>query len=167
MTGAPKDGSRKAGPSSDASAGGPDRFRARAGGSASAVILATFASQAAVSVGMVSIDLLAPALAERNGLNERDFSLGSTFIFIGVILVSPHLQGLMTRFGSAGLMAGATAAMSVGMLAVLHGSWWSTMLACAVYGLCYGLYSPASASVVASRAPPGRHRFGGWVPEGC
>lgn len=156
MTGAPKDGSRKAGPSSDASAGGPDRFRARAGGSASAVILATFASQAAVSFGMVSVDLLAPALAERNGLNERDFSLGSTFIFIGVILVSPHLQGLMTRFGSAGLMAGATAAMSVGMLAVLHGSWWSTMLACAVYGLCYGLYSPASASVVASRAPPGR-----------
>lgn len=120
------------------------------------VILATFAGQAAVSFGLVAVDLLAPALAARNGLNERDFSLGNTFIFVGVILVSPHLAGLMTRFGSARLMAAATAVMSLGMLAVLHGSWWSTMLACAVFGLCYGVYSPASASVVASRAPPGR-----------
>lgn len=120
------------------------------------MILATFAGQAAVSFGLVAVDLLAPALAERTGLNERDFSLGNTFIFLGVILVSPHLQGLMNRFGSAALMAGATATMSVGMLAVLHGSWWATMLACAVYGVCYGLYSPASASVVASRAPAAR-----------
>lgn len=154
MSAAP--GASPGGPSSDGPQAGSGAGRGSVGESPRAVILATFSGQAAVSFGLVAVDLLAPALAARTGLNERDFSLGNTFIFLGVILVSPHLSGLMSRFGSARLMAVATAIMSLGMLAVLHGSWWSTMLACAVYGLCYGLYSPASASVVASRAPPGR-----------
>ena len=143
-------------PSSDGPRARSGKDRAVSNGSALEVMLATFTGQAAVSFGLVAVDLLAPALAERTGLNQRDFSLGNSFIFVGVILVSPHLAGLMTRFGSARLMAAATAGMSVGMLAILHGSWWATMLACAIFGLCYGIYSPASASVVASRAPSTR-----------
>jgi MFS family permease len=100
--------------------------------------------------------MLAPSLAAETGLNKRDFAFGSTFVFLGVLLASPHAGRLIGQLGSVRLMASTMMAMAAFMLILLHGSWSATMLACAGFGLCYGLYSPTSAAVVASRTPARR-----------
>lgn len=132
--------------------------RSSATDSASAlpVVAATFAGQCAAAFGFLAVDLLAPSLAAETGLNKRDFSFGATFVFLGVLLSSPYAGTILKRLGSVRLMATALFGMSAGMLSILHGSWLSTMIACALFGLCYGVYSPASVAVVASRAPQSR-----------
>lgn len=124
--------------------------------SAERVVAATFASQCAAAFGFLAVDMLAPSLAAETGLNKRDFAFGSTFVFLGVLLASPHAGRLIGQLGSVRLMASTMMAMAAFMLILLHGSWSATMLACAGFGLCYGLYSPTSAAVVASRTPARR-----------
>lgn len=124
--------------------------------SALPVVAATFAGQCAAAFGFLAVDLLAPSLADETGLNKRDFGFGGTFVFMGVLLASPYAGWLIGRLGSVRLMSAAMLGMGSGMLCILYGSWAATMLACALFGLCYGAYSPASTAVVASRAPPRR-----------
>lgn len=120
------------------------------------VTLAGFFGQAAAAVGFLSIPLFAPSLAAATGLDERDFAFGGTFVFLAVGLSSPYTGALLRRFGSAPAMALTLVAMAAGFLVMLGGTWATTMLAGFLFGIAYGMYGPASSTLVATRSLPAR-----------
>ncbi len=97
--------------------------------------------------------LLAPALAEATGLEERDFGLALTFIFIGTALSSPMTSIYMRWCGSVGVQILALIWMSLAMLVILQGSWWATIFAAFLFGLGYGPLGPIGMAVVTERTP--------------
>ncbi len=52
------------------------------------VLFGASMTQAAAAVGFWSFSLLAPELAAETGLNERDFGLAVSFIFLGTFFYS-------------------------------------------------------------------------------
>jgi MFS family permease len=103
-----------------------------------AVLGGAFLTQMAAAVGFWSFSLLAPELAAHTGLNERDFGLSVSFIFLGTFLSSGFTGLLVGRFGGAGTVALVLAGMAAAVLLNLAGLWAATMLAALLFGIAYG-----------------------------
>ena len=69
-------------------------------------------TQAAASAGFSAFSLYAPELAVKTGLNERDFGLSISFIFLGSFLGSPFTGAMVRRWGGAGAMVRLFAVMA-------------------------------------------------------
>lgn len=120
------------------------------------VLVATSVTQAAAAVGFWSFGFYVPELAAVTGLNERDFGLSITFIFIGAFLASPFTGAMVRRFGGAGTMVRLFAGMAATMLIVLGGTWEAAMLAAFLFGLGYAPQGPVGMTLVTQSAPPAR-----------
>ena len=115
-----------------------------------------FFTQMVAGFGFIAFSLLAPSLAGITGLNERDFGLAITFIFIGTAISSPLTGALVRRFGGVYTVAFALLFMAATYLIVLAGSWPATMLAALLFGIGYGPQGPVGMTVVTERTPPAR-----------
>ncbi|MEC9344972.1 MAG: MFS transporter [Pseudomonadota bacterium] len=127
----------------------PDRIDARS----LWVLLAAFLTQSAAAFGFIGFTLLAPGLAGHTGLEERDFGLAFSFIFMGTSVASPFCGWLMRRVGSVAAMLICLAGMGASVLIALGGSWTLVMLSAFAYGVFYGPYGPANVSMVSARTP--------------
>ena len=76
------------------------------------VLIAASVTQAAAAAGFWSFSLFAPELAAVTGLNERDFGLAFTFIFMGALVASPFTGAMVRRWGGPGAMARLFAVMA-------------------------------------------------------
>lgn len=121
-------------------------------------LLAAFLTQSAAAFGFIGFTLLAPGLAEETGLDERDFGLAFSFIFLGTTLASPFCGAVLRRFGSVRTMLLCLLGMGLSSLLALAGTWSMVMLAAFFYGVFYGPYGPANVTLVSSTSP--RHRVG-------
>ena len=110
----------------------------------------------AAAAGFWSFGLYAPELAAASGLNERDFGLAFTFIFLGAFVASPFTGSMVRRWGGPGTMARLFAVMAGTMLLVLGGTWATTMLAAFLFGLGYAPQGPIGMTLVTHSAPPAR-----------
>ena len=120
------------------------------------VLAAATLTQAAAAAGFWSFSLYAPELAAVTGLNERDFGLSVTFIFIGAFLGSPFTGAMVRRWGGAGAMVRLFAVMAGAMLLVLSGSWAGTMAAALLFGIGYAPQGPIGMTLVTQTAAPAR-----------
>ncbi|MCG8559112.1 MAG: MFS transporter, partial [Hyphomicrobiales bacterium] len=116
----------------------------------------TFVTQMAAAFGFMAFTLLAPGLAAETGLDERDFSLTVTFMFLAAGLTAPFTGRLVRRLGALRTTVTMLAGMAAAVLVVLHGSWWSAMLASFCFGVFYGPFSPTSMTVMMRNAPARR-----------
>ncbi|MGI9383927.1 MAG: MFS transporter, partial [Methyloligellaceae bacterium] len=105
----------------------------------------------AAAFGFMAFAFLAPSLAAETGLNERDFSLADSFIFLATALTSPFTGRLVRQRGALWTTVTTLAGMAAAALLVLLGGWWSVMLASFCFGLFYGPFSPASMTVMMRR----------------
>jgi MFS family permease len=117
-----------------------------------AVLCAASVTQAAAAVGFWSFSLLAPELAAETGLNERDFGLAVSFIFLGTFFSSPFTGVLVGRFGGLGTIVLVLCAMSLSLLLNLAALWTATMLAAFLFGLAYGPHGAVSMTLVTQSA---------------
>lgn len=120
------------------------------------VLIAASITQIAAAAGFWSFALYAPELATVTGLNERDFGLAFTFIFMGAFVASPFTGAMVRRWGGPGTMARLFAVMAGTMLLVLGGTWWTAMLAAFLFGLGYAPQGPVGMTLVTQSAPPAR-----------
>jgi MFS family permease len=120
------------------------------------VLVAASITQAAAAAGFWAFGLFAPELARETGLNERDFGLAYTFIFMGAFVASPFTGAMVRRWGGPGTMARLLAVMAATTLLVLGGSWTATMLAALLFGLGYAPQGPLGMTLVTQIAPPAR-----------
>lgn len=67
------------------------------------VPIAAWVAQCAATTGCWSFSLLAPELAGATGLDERDFGMAVTFIFLGAFCSSPSTGSLVGCFGGMGI----------------------------------------------------------------
>ncbi|ANK80520.1 MAG: hypothetical protein TEF_06695 [Rhizobiales bacterium NRL2] len=116
-------------------------------------LFAAFLSQGAAAFGFIAFTLLAPGLAEETGLDERDFGLTFTFIFLGTTIASPFCGQLMRRVGSVATMVLSLSGMALSILIALNGTWTTVMLSAFLYGVCYGPYGPANVTMVSANTP--------------
>lgn len=116
-------------------------------------LLATFTVQSLAAVGFMGFVLIAPNLAKETGLQERDFGLAVTFIFIGTAVSSAMTGSYMRWFGSVGTQALTVVWMAGAILVVYAGTWEATMFAAFLFGLGYGPLSPISMTIVTERTP--------------
>ena len=117
-----------------------------------AVLFGASVTQAAAAVGFWSFSLLAPELARETGLNERDFGLAVSFVFLGTFFSSPFTGSLVARFGGVGTVALTLAGMALAMLLNLGALWTATMLSAFLFGLAYGPQGAVSMTLVAQSA---------------
>ncbi|MDH3667973.1 MAG: MFS transporter [Paracoccaceae bacterium] len=117
-----------------------------------AVLLGAMATQGAAAVGFWAYSLLAPELARETGLNERDFGLAVSFIFLGTFFSSPFTGLLAGRFGGMGAIALVLIGMAAAMLLNLAALWSATMLSAFLFGLFYGPQGAVSMTLVAQSA---------------
>ncbi|HET7409816.1 MAG TPA: MFS transporter [Paracoccaceae bacterium] len=120
------------------------------------VLAAASLTQAAAAVGFWSFSLYAPELAAVTGLNERDFGLSVTFIFIGAFIGSPFTGAMVRRWGGAGAIVRLFAVMAGAMLLVLSGTWAGTMGAALLFGVGYAPQGPIGMTLVTQTAAPAR-----------
>ena len=125
------------------------------------IAAAGFVGQTASAMGFLSFPLFAPALAQATGLNERDFSFATTFVFFAATLASPYAGRLTRDLGSVKAMAVLFVGMAAGMLLTAGGMWATAMLAGFVFGIFYGAFQPVSSMVVATRTSPRRRAM--WL----
>ncbi len=88
-----------------------------------AVLFGASVTQVAAAIGLFSFSLLAPELARETGLNERDFGLAVSFIFLGTFFSSSFTGSLVARFGGMGTLALVLAGMSLALLLNLAALW--------------------------------------------
>jgi MFS family permease len=117
-----------------------------------AVLLGASLTQCAAAVGFWSYSLLAPELAAVTGLNDRDFGLATSFIFLGTFLSSGFTGVLVSRFGGRGSLTLVLAAMGGFVLLTLAASWWAVMLSALLYGIAYGPQGAISMTLVTQSA---------------
>lgn len=120
------------------------------------VLIASSCTQFAAGIGFATFSLLAPELAIETGLNERDFGLAISFIFLGTCLSSPLTGVYVRKFGGAGAMIGFFSVMIGTLLLVLVGTWTSTMIAAFLFGLGYGPQGPVGMTLVTQNTEPAR-----------
>jgi len=116
----------------------PDASSSPPGSRPVAVLIAASVTQCAAAIGFWSFSLLAPELAATTGLDERDFGLAVTFIFLGAFCSSPFTGSLVGRLGGMGTVALVLAAMGLAVLVTLIGTWTATMASAFLFGLAYG-----------------------------
>jgi MFS family permease len=117
-----------------------------------AVLLGASVTQAAAAVGFWSFSLLAPELANETGMNERDFGLAISFIFLGTFFSSPFTGSLVARFGGMSSIALVLAAMSLALLLNFAAFWAATMFSAFLYGVAYGPHGAVSMTLVTQSA---------------
>jgi len=117
-----------------------------------AVLGGAFATQCAAAVGFWSFSLLAPELAAETGLNDRDFGLATSFIFLGTFLSSGFTGALVGRFGGMGTIALVLAGMATAVLLALAASWPVVMLSAFLYGIAYGPQGAVGMTLVTQSA---------------
>ncbi|MEE8454283.1 MAG: MFS transporter, partial [Limibaculum sp.] len=117
-----------------------------------AVLFGASVTQAAAAIGFWSFALLAPELARETGLNERDFGLAVSFIFLGTFFSSPFTGSLAARFGGMGTVALMLAGMSLALLLNLAALWTATMLSAFLFGLAYGPQGAVGMTLVTQSA---------------
>ncbi len=117
-----------------------------------AVLFGASVTQVAAAIGFWSFSLLAPELARETGLNERDFGLAVSFIFLGTFFSSPFTGSLVARFGGMGTLALVLAGMSLALLLNLAALWTATMLAAFLFGLAYGPHGAVGMTLVTQSA---------------
>ncbi len=120
------------------------------------VLLAASTSQVAAAAGFWSFGFYAPELSVVTGLNERDFGLAFTFIFLGAFVASPFTGAMVRRWSGPGTLARLFAVMAGTMLLVLGGTWTTTMIAAFLFGLGYAPQGPVGMTLVTQSAPPAR-----------
>jgi MFS family permease len=116
------------------------------------VLFGASVTQGAAAVGFWSYSLLAPELAHETGLNERDFGLAVSFIFLGTFFSSPSTGRLVGRFGGMGTIALVLAAMGSAVLLNLSAFWSATMLSAFLFGLAYGPQGAVGMTLVTQSA---------------
>jgi len=116
------------------------------------VLFGASVTQAAAAVGFWSFSLLAPELAAETGLNERDFGLAVSFIFLGTFFSSPFTGSLVARFGGMGTIVLVLVAMSLALLLNFAALWAATMLSAFLFGLAYGPHGAVSMTLVTQSA---------------
>lgn len=121
-----------------------------------AVLFGASMTQVAAAVGFWSFSLLAPELAAETGLNERDFGLSVSFIFLGTFFSSGFTGVLVSRFGGMGAIALVLGGMATAVLLNLAAAWWATMLAAFLFGLAYGPQGAIGMTLVTQSADKGR-----------
>jgi MFS family permease len=117
-----------------------------------AVLFGASVTQAAAAVGFWSFSLLAPELANETGMNERDFGLAISFIFLGTFFSSPFTGSLVARFGGMSSIALVLAAMSLALLLNFAAFWAATMFSAFLYGVAYGPHGAVSMTLVTQSA---------------
>jgi MFS family permease len=117
-----------------------------------AVLFGASVTQAAAAVGFWSFSLLAPELARETGMNERDFGLAVSFIFLGTFFSSPFTGSLVARFGGMGSIALVLAAMSLALPLNFAALWAATMFSAFLFGLAYGPHGAVSMTLVTHSA---------------
>jgi MFS family permease len=120
------------------------------------VLAAATATQAAAAVGFWSFSLYAPELAAATGMNDRDFGLSVTFIFIGTFLGGPFTGAMVRRWGGAGTVVRLFAMMAGAMVLVLSGTWAGTMAAALLFGIGYAPQGAVGMTLVTQTAAPAR-----------
>jgi MFS family permease len=120
------------------------------------VLIAASTTQVAAAAGFWSFGFYAPELSAITGLDERDFGLAFTFIFMGAFVASPFTGAMVRRWGGPGTLARLFAVMAGTMLLVLGGTWTTTMLAAFLFGLGYAPQGPVGMTLVAQSAPKAR-----------
>lgn len=118
------------------------------------VLIAATTTQFAAGIGFWAFNLLAPELAPETGLNERDFGLWITFLFIGSFLSSPFTGAFVRRWGGPGAVVRFFAVMLAATMLTLWGSWAGIMLAAFLFGLGYGPQGPIGMTLVTQAADP-------------
>ena len=116
------------------------------------VLLGAMATQGAAAVGFWSYSLLAPELARETGLNERDFGVAVSFIFLGAFFSSPFAGVLASRFGGVGTMVLVLVGMAATVLMNLAALWTATMFSAFLFGLFYGPQGAISMTLVTQSA---------------
>jgi len=117
-----------------------------------AVLGGAFATQCAAAVGFWSYSLLAPELAAETGLNDRDYGLATSFIFLGTFLSSGFTGTLVGRFGGAGTIALVLAGMGTAVLLALAASWPVVMFSAFLFGIAYGPQGAVGMTLVTQSA---------------
>jgi MFS family permease len=117
-----------------------------------AVLGGAFATQCAAAVGFWSYSLLAPELAAETGLNDRDYGLATSFIFLGTFLSSGFTGSLVSRFGGMGTIALVLAGMGAAVLLALAASWPVVMLSAFLFGIAYGPQGAVGMTLVTQSA---------------
>ena len=117
--------------------------------------LATF-TQFAAGFGFWSFGILAPELARETGLNERDFGLAVTFIFVGTLFSSLMTGELVRRFGGQATMIRLFAVMAGAVFLLFGGTWTTAMISAALFGLGYGPQGAIGMTLVTQSADRGR-----------
>ena len=117
-----------------------------------AVLFGASVTQAAAATGFWSFSLLAPELAIETGLNERDFGLAVSFIFLGTFFSSTFTGSLVGRFGGLGTIVLVLTLMGLAMLLNLAALWTATMLSAFLFGLAYGPHGAVSMTLVTQSA---------------
>jgi len=123
---------------------------------AAPVLIAATVTQFAAGIAFWSFGLLAPELAAETGLDERDFGLSLTFIFLGAFLSAPFTGAIVRRYGGGGAMVRFFAVMAGGLALTLTGAWEGAMAAAFLFGLGYGPQGPLGMTLVAQTAAPDR-----------
>lgn len=118
------------------------------------VLIAAAATQFAAGIGFWAFSFLAPELAPETGLNERDFGLWITFLFLGALLSSPMTGVYVRRWGGSGTVARLFAVMIGAMALTLTGTWTGVMVAAFLFGLGYGPQGPIGMTLVTQVADP-------------
>jgi MFS family permease len=116
------------------------------------VLFGASVTQAAAAAGFWSFSLLAPELAAETGLNERDFGLAISFIFLGTFFSSGFTGNLVGRFGGLGTIVLVLILMGLAMLLNLAALWTATMLSAFLFGLAYGPHGAVSMTLVTQSA---------------
>ena len=121
-----------------------------------AVLIAAATTQFAAGIGFWTFSFLAPELAPETGLNERDFGMWITFVFLGAMLSSPMTGVYVRRWGGSGTVARLFAVMLGAMALTLTGTWTGVMIAAFLFGVGYGPQGPIGMTLVTQVADPGR-----------
>lgn len=121
-----------------------------------AVLIAAATTQFAAGIGFWTFSFLAPELAPETGLNERDFGMWITFVFLGAMLSSPMTGVYIRRWGGSGTVARLFAVMLGAMLLTLTGTWTGVMVAAFLFGVGYGPQGPIGMTLVTQVADPSR-----------
>ncbi|WP_416897028.1 MAG: MFS transporter [Minwuia sp.] len=136
----------------------PDQIPERVTSATLWALLAAFLTQSAAAFGFIGFTLLAPGLADETGLDERDFGLAFSFIFLGTSIASPFCGAMMRRLGSVTAMMLCLIGMGLSAMITLAGTWSAVMFAAFAYGVFYGPYGPANVTMVSAKTP--RRRVG-------
>ncbi len=116
------------------------------------VLIAAATTQFAAGIGFWTFNLLAPELAPETGLNERDFGMWITFVFLGSLLSSPFTGVFVRTWGGPGAMVRLFAVMLGAMALTLSGTWTGVMFAAFLFGLGYGPQGPMGMTLVTQAA---------------